>query len=409
MKKIALILLLFLFFLQCTNNKPLPNGYELLDREGKSGLMPPMTLKSVKIAHYRRDNPAGSSATLLLGSYRNLSSSIILNCRNFAGAGVDTSAELVSAELHFFTNAETDSNLAVAATVHQVLTPWSENGVIADSIREYYSAEPLFFGDLMQDTLQWAILPISNLAFMTAWIKDDFLSTSVMQGLLIKSDLQEQMINFTSSDVSTNSPYFKIVTQDTSAAYDTTIVSISKDASLLEYSDTLSPLTLQDSPELLRVGDGSGYRSLIRFDVSAIPEAATIHKALLNFKVNAENSNTRVDGQMSLSILAVKTDSAWGNPADLTVYGLSSPPTDVAVDDNEYFAFGSSTPVQNISRIVQRWVIKSYENNGFVLYASNEGKDWQEMAFYSGEQDSLLAPTLTVTYSLPADYRFSNP
>jgi hypothetical protein len=409
MKKIALILFISFFFLQCTNNKPLPNSYDLLDREGKSGLMPPITFRPSRMADYRQVKPAGSAGSVLLGSYRNLSSSIILDCQNFASAGVDTSAELVSAELHFYTIAETDSNLAVTVNVHQVQTAWSESGVIADSIKDSYSTETLFSGTLTQDSLKWAILPISNLDFMSAWIKDDYLSTSLMQGLLIKCDLQEQMIEFASTDVSASSPFFKIVTHDTSDVYDTTFVYLSKDASLLEYSDSLPPLTLQESPELLRVGDGSGYRSLISFDLSSIPEAATIHKALLNFKVNAANSNTGADGEMSLSILAVKADSVWEKPGDLTVYSLTSPPTDAAVASNEYFAFDSSTPVKDISRIVQRWVIKSWGNNGFLLYAGNEGKDWQEMAFYSGAQDSLLAPTLTVTYSLPAEYRFSNP
>ena len=411
MKRLIFAILIALISLQCTNNKPLPNGYELVDRDGKSGLMPPVTLKAVRTATFRTITPVGSTTTLLLGAHQGLSSWVVLNTRNFRSSKIDTTTDIQTMELHMFVNALTDSALTFPVTFHQIEKSWSEYTVIADSLTGSIAAEPLFRAEIQPKRAAWTVIPLPEIAFFKAWIKDAYAGTPTLFGLALKTQ-SDAMIQFASADDAFAAPFIKIRYLKTDGNQDSVNVALSADAALLSYKDVADRMIY--SPPSLRVGSGSGYRSLVQFDLSSIPASATVHQALLTFAVNNDSSRTRVNGRMNISVLAVDGDSAWADAADISVIPTASKPYDVAVDIAQTFSFDDSNsnlnaPVLYVSRTVQRWLTGAYGNDGFLLYPTDEGKDWQEMFFYSGVEDPQQSPTLTVLYSLPTENRFSNP
>ncbi|MDZ7315537.1 MAG: DNRLRE domain-containing protein [candidate division KSB1 bacterium] len=409
MKKIVLFLTALFLFFQCTNNKPLPNTYELLDREGKSGLRPPLVLRPVRVAEYRKTPRAGTRGTLLLGKVDSLSSRIALDCRNFNKSKFDTTAEILGAELKLYSDAASDSNLTIPVSVLPIRRNWEESTVTLDTLKGAFDA-PLFQATLQVKKNSWSTLTFSDLSFLRAWIRDNYRTTPTFFGIAVQAN-GEGMAQFVSSDASLLTPNFRIVFRKTDGQVDTAVVALSKDASLLRFADPIAEGTPDFAPSLLRVGAGSGRRFLLRFDLSSLPKSATIHQALLSFKVDRDHSNTTVEGQMAVSIIAVKNDSTWEKPNELEVIGTSAVPYDMAVGSAELFSFDDSSsnlnsPVLYVSRTVQRWLTGVYANCGFLIYATNEGGNWQQTAFYSGLSDSLQAPTLTITYSLPAEPRF---
>jgi hypothetical protein len=81
----------------------------------------------------------------------------------------------------------------------------------------------------------------------------------------------------------------------------------------------------------------------------------------------------------------------------------------VADGSSDTFAFDSKNPIQNVTRIVQRWVSDLVPNNGLMIYPYYQNSDFQEMAFMPGVADTVYAPTLDITYSLPPAHRFARP
>lgn len=410
MKRLILTILIAFIFLNCTNNKPLPNGYELIDRDGKSGMMPPVTLKAVRTATFRKISPVGSTTTLLLGAHQGLSSMIVLNTRNFRSSKIDSTTNIQAMELHLFVSALTDSALTFPVAFHKIEKSWSEYTVIADSLAGSIATEPLFRAELQPKKAAWTIIPLPDLAYFKEWIKDAYATTPTLFGLALKSQ-SDAMVQFASADDALSAPFIKIKYLKADSTQDSVTVALSADAGLLSYKDAADQMIFL--PPSLRVGSGSGYRSLVQFDLSSIPAAATVHQALLTLFVNNDSSRTRVTGQMNVSVLAVAGDSAWADAKNISVISTSAKPYDVAVDVAKTFSFDNSNsnlnaPVLYVSRTVQRWLTGVYANNGFILYPTDEGKDWQEMFFLAGE-DPQQAPTLTVLYSLPTENRFSNP
>ncbi len=410
MKKTVLLFICAALLLECTNERTLPNAYELIERGGTGGLQPPVILRPERTASFRRTAAVGNSPVLLLGTFKGIYSEIALDCRNFKNAGLDSTAELLSAELRLYASAASDSELSLNVSVHPLTKAWDEATVRLDSLRCCIDA-PLFTSDMNVRKSSWVDLSFQDLTFLASWIADNRNAAPNIKGLIIKSS-GNGMVQFASSDAAVYAPTFRVIYKKADRI-DTASVALSADASLLAF-DGEPENRLEESPDLLRVGNGSGRRFLLRFDLSAIPKEATIHQALLTLHVDQEHSNTSVSGQMSVSVLAVSSDSTWENPSELSVYTSSTPPYDQATASSSTFSFddaGSAlgTPVLYVSRTVQRWLTGVWPNSGLLIYPTNEGLDWQEMAFFSGADNTLRAPELKVIYSLPGRDRFAQP
>jgi len=405
MKKIVIILSIGLFLLNCTNNKPLPNGYDLLERENKTGVMPAVTLKPTHMARYWKTPITGGYTTLLLGQSMEVQASILLQCRNLIK--IDTTQTLVSATLKLYGAWLFGEDSLMAVDMHRVNVSWDENSVLFADVADGYDADPVAHAEFTFHKDGWVDLPINNIEFMQEWISDSYKSDLTINGLLLKST-NNSTAEFVSADASANPAYIEILTENVDGNNDTTKAFLSHDATLLKFMTSEEENVLQEFPQSLRVGNASGYSSLIKFDVSAIPAQATIHRALLKFYIDEESSLTKTDASMFISAARIGGDSLW-QPTTIEIDSSTMPAYDEASSVNETFAFDGATSAQAVSRIVQDWVSREETPNyGFLIMPRYPGEDFQEIALKTGATDSLFSPTLEITYSLPPSHRFAN-
>ncbi|RPH99256.1 MAG: DNRLRE domain-containing protein [Calditrichaeota bacterium] len=405
MRKIVYLFIVLLLMNHCSKNTPIQNGDDLLNRNNELGIMPELTVRPAQMAVYWQKRAAGNAATLTLGNDQSISSAIVLQWRNLSS--VDSSYRVDSANLYLHISATTDSTATMEVTAYEVTKSWAGSTVTGDSLTGHFSTTPVGGGSFIAKPSTYAVIPLTDLNFVAAWIKDAKDLTQEMNGLVLQSTSQNLLTMFSSADAATLAPFIEVTTRTETDSTEIDTVYLSDDASLFNYSGYLAEKTFDNTPQTLRVDNGAGFRSLLYFDLSQIPESATIHKALLSFYVQQDQSNTSIDGQMSAATLPLSSDLPWDDPASLVIVTSSSPPVDAAVAESETFSFDTSDPVKRVSSIVQKWVNDSDSNKGMVIYAANEGRDWQKMSFYSGLQDTLLAPTLTITYSLPPEHRFN--
>ena len=410
MKKIGLLFGVVLLLLQCTNEKPMPNGYDLLNRDNKSGVEPPITLKATRVAQYweiEKTTQTGQLSTLLLGNAQDVHSDIVLKCWELAR--VDTNAVLDSVNLYFYGRYLFAQDSLMDISIHRINTDWQEDGFSWSDLDGGYDQDPLENTEVVFHANGWNKIRITDLQFMKEWIRDTYNDDLTIHGLLVKCDQPDIAAEFVSTEYTDTSlrPYFKIYMKNAEGAQDSIEMNVTHDGSLLQNSVDLDPDVLQESPEFLRVGDVSGFKSLLQFDVSGIPHEATIHKALLTFYIDAEHSKTKQDGAMTVAAARIVSDSTW-DPVTIELDSLTSPASDEASVSNETFAFDNATAAHVLSKIVQKWVSDDEApNNGLILVPNYPGQDFQEIALKTGAGDSIYTPTLEITYSLPPSHRFA--
>ncbi len=405
MKKFAALIIVLVIFLQCTNNKPLPNGYELLDRDNKVGIMPPITIKPISMATFWRAEPAGSRANLLLGTGQESSSFIIFKCRNLAR--IETDATIVSARLGLYSSQHIGELAPFTFTAHKVDQDWNENTVVWNDVNSAFTSSPLETWEFTPGDTAWYSFQFTDLDFIASWVDDSHESDKTIHGLLLKFDQAPGGTQFYASEASTFPPYIEVISENTQGSRDTTVAYITEDASLLQNTAELGENTLVENPAILRAGNASGYRSLLQFDLSELPKEATIHKALLTFQIDHDNLYPKDQAGanvMSVAAAAVDTSATMDDISTVVIAPRYTPAVDAASSANETFAFNSATANQTVSRIIQRWVSGTVKNNGMLIYPYNFGTSFQEMAFNSDEQ---MMPSIEITYSLPAAHRFA--
>jgi len=410
MKKIGLFFGIVLLLLHCTNEKPMPSGYDLLNRDNKAGVVPPITLKATRLAHYwetQKTTQTGQLSTLLLGNSQTVHSDIVLKCWELVR--VDTNAVLDSVNLYFYGSYLFGQDSLLDVTIHRINADWQESNFSWSDIDGGYDQEPLENARFTFHANNWNKIPITDLQFMKEWIRDTYNDDLTIHGLLVRCNQSDIAAEFLSSEFTNTSfrPYLKIYMQDAEGAPDSIAVNVTHDGSLLQNSVDIEAETLQESPEFLRIGDASGFKSLLQFDVSGIPSEATIHKALLKFYVDAEHSTVKQGGAISIAAARIISDSTWA-PVTIALDSTISPASDEAAPENETFAFDNATAAHTLSRIVQKWVSDDETpNNGLILVPSYPGQDFQEIALKTGVSDSIYTPTLEITYSLPPGHRFA--
>lgn len=157
--------------------------------------------------------------------------------------------------------------------------------------------------------------------------------------------------------------------------------------------------------------DGNIVRSLLRFDLTAIPAATTIISADLNLWFTSTNSALPIDINLQKVTKAweeneatwnkSKSTSGWAIPGGdyagtklSTVSGITSPPSDIN---------NALTNWQVPISVVQGWLTDSSTNHGFLLKSSNEStKIYKKFASSEQEVADKYKPQLVITYKTTA-------
>ncbi len=131
--------------------------------------------------------------------------------------------------------------------------------------------------------------------------------------------------------------------------------------------------------------------TLIRFDLSAVPQNATIQNAYLGLTPYS------VSGTPTLRISRLASTPSW---SETGVTWNNMPYADGSFAAAYFPVSGSSTNLDGVTSFVQAWVSGSYPNNGFQLFTLT---NVTSAGFYSRESTGIggTPPSLTFTFYSP--------
>lgn len=395
------LILILLLLMGCTNDKPLPGGYELLNRQEKGELLV-TTIRASKFATYWKKPVAGERATLLLGAKGELRSFIAFRFGLFVYSQLDT-ASVYSSKLRLYQRTSYNRNAdSLRANVYAINTDlnWSETTAIIDTLLGRYD-EKINYGpvSIAPDSGKFVELNLSP-ELVNKWIADDN-----NPGFILTFDYADFLAEFYSSDAAVDTlwPKLEVAYVNKSGQKDTLLLDAVSDVSLIQYDSIIPEYELIEDPDRLLIGNGTGYRSLIQFDVSSIPDDANVHNALLQFSVDTDASHTY---GVNMTVTAIPVgDSLW-IPSELDLKEFSGSATAYASSDVNFFNFGESSANSVINSYFQFWVNGTIKNFGLALQPGQEGVNPSEIRLYTGKNDSSRAPFVRITYSLPPSARF---
>jgi hypothetical protein len=176
-------------------------------------------------------------------------------------------------------------------------------------------------------------------------------------------------------------------------AIDPTVI-IQPDGAAGKDNNTYSaqPTTDQSSTYLYAGNDASGtYRTFIQFDLSTIPNGASVSTANMELYDFSNNSATAIAMNIHEVTAAWVESLTWNTAPTYNAAVLTS--TTITAQAN-YYSF-------NVLSLLSEWVNGTKVNNGLMIKSSNEGvSQWK--AFSSSEHATVAnRPKLVVTYNAP--------
>ncbi len=381
----------------CTNDKPLPSGYELLPRANKGDVFV-KTVRANQAAEYWKTPVTGSRGTLLLGSHGHVKSFIAMRFLTYTV--LDTpSVNSAVVQLNQMNHTGDGDSISVSVYPIDPDQSWVEAEVMWSDIKDHFIADSLVAHFKVAPMDSGVVEFPLNLSLVNQWVADEF-----NDGLIMTFDNADFMAEFYSCNAATNWGKLHITYTKKGGTPDTTDLDVLSDASLLQFDSSVPEYQLDEQVDRLMVGNLTGYRSIINFDLSEIPKDATIHNVLLNFHIDQENSETESYG-MRIKATPILNDSL-SYPENLEFAVDSKAAIDVVLSSLQQFDISSASAMLAMNTIFQGWISGQLPNYGLGLLPADQGMDTSEMSFYSGVSDSSLAPTAQITYSVPPSGRF---
>lgn len=391
------VLFAILFGIACTNRSEFPSGYELLARQNK-GEVKQITLHPVPDGErqYRVEVKAGRRENLYIGKYQDYNAWSILRFTVLPDSPTVQSAQLCLQNL----SSKGEGN-PFTATVHLIETDWQEGDVVWSEVTNAYELTEIASVEISPSDSASLVIDI-DASVINSWID----SSVTNQGLLIKHEDANFLQEFGSSDNGSSTLWPTLKMSFTSdGAIDSLEAPAAYDATLFEYLGPEPIEELLPAEPFLRIGNASGFRTLLRFDFSDIPQDATIHRGLLELYINPDLSETKTTG-LNYGIYPVVADSLW-NPETVKTDSTGQIPIGLATSDNTTLGKLEIAYSKIFASILQSWTLGESPNYGMMIRSIEHGQDTSYLSFYtSSTQDSTMAPRLIVTYSVPPSPRF---
>jgi hypothetical protein len=398
MRSLLLLLGLFAFTLSihCTTENTVPNGYDEINRKDKGEIVSRVYSPS-RIAEYWQMPQAGPRTTILLGQYQGVKARVLL--RFYPYFSVDN-ASVTSAELTLnMFDRHGDGNPFTAQIYPLNDIEWIEKQVLWSDVQSAIDyANPV--GELQVPALDSAaVTGTIDPQLVNDWIE----LQDRNNGILLDFESASFMASMLTTENQAGWATLRLAYTKQDGSADTVNVDVLEDVTLLEFDADKPDNQLFENPDRIHVGNFSGYRSLLEFDVSDIPEESTIHQAYVTLVPVNEESSTRENG-MGLALNSV-TDSLW-NPATISIDSVLSAPTTIGLASADSVSFFGETPIRNMVSYVQIWTLDISPNYGLLLQSLEYGLDPSHLTFYGQSSDPALVPKLYITYSVPASSRF---
>lgn len=284
-----------------------------------------------------------------------------------------------------------DTTAQFEASAHKIIAPWQEADVNFNSFANAFDAAEIGRTTVVAadtDTVRIKIDP----NVVTQWAHDPENNF----GLLLQPLGPTFMKRFSSINSTRNAPWLKISYQDSSGS------GALRTAEVIPLHDAFIFETLQAPEEgPLYVANGLAARSLLRFDLSAIPQGATVNRAVLNLTVDHAHSYLDSLEGIVFSMYPVIEETSNALTTAIDSSRVLSLQLGVVVDSTKTLSIRfqeSGRPNQ-----VQFWSFGTDENHGLVLRPAFGGQDLWRVAFFGATSDSTKSPQLVVEYTPPAN------
>ncbi len=367
----------------CEKDNPI-QGFDLANPGGRG------QLKSITISKLEQETtfkgkvaPTGNSLSLSLGSFNNIETRILMKWENLRDTlKIESATIILKPRLTLG-----DSSGSFMAIAHKVLKDWAEDSVTVENFDILGDVDQNILGQtevfaVNQDTSLIDSISLEiDPALVQAWID----STEPNYGVFIDFSGADFIREFSSSENDKNRPILQLVGRVNDTKKDTSKFVATMDAFLIS--------SQADPPEgPLYVSNAFRNQSVLKFDLSTIPQAANILKAQLVLKLQNSNSILTSDG-MVIQILRL----------------LEAFETPETVNADSSFVFTSTvrdtltTVTVNLRSMVQDWTLGRKENHGLIIQPARPGRDISRVAFFSSQQDTSQAPKLLIDFTIPPE------
>ncbi|HUL43120.1 MAG TPA: DNRLRE domain-containing protein [Bacteroidota bacterium] len=317
----------------------------------------------------------------LVGIYQDLEARAVMQFSGFTSISsssiVDSAVLVMSIPYRFL-----DTVGTLSFTVHEMLNAWSQSTFTWDTsnIPSEYSSTPdttVLTNIVSGDTA--LSFHIDHL--VQKWVQN---ATTTPDGIiLLPSQISSTLIvgSITNSTVDTR-PRLRIY-------YRTSVSDTTTDSLILA---TTQRAFVAHAPQPNTAGDmfsqaGISYRCRVQFDSLHIPTRASIARAIVQFSLDAANSETNVFTRDSLVVQLLRRSYY---PFDSLAYATICAPTIVN---------GQKIYQGNITQIVQEWITRE-PNYGLVIRAYGESTILDRFALYNSSAAAGLKPRLIITYTV---------
>jgi hypothetical protein len=373
--------IILIILIHCGKNSQSPIGKAFIEPRGAE--KDTIFYTSLLDTFYHADVAAGISSYLYLGETDHTKAKTLIWFSNFPDSGTVDSAfvtltpyEIIGALSGTF-----------SAFVYLVENNWDEYEITWELFDHDLTGNEITTFDLDASeintnldsmTIQFDI-PVEHIQ---SWMNTTTADNNY--GILITYQLSNFIVGFYGRGLS-NGPKLDLhVTQDTT-----------QHEEIVPLKDAFIATSLQtENPDRLYIQNGSALRTFLDFDVTLIPEDATVNRALLF--LHSDTLLSIPDNSESFYILAypVKNMTTW--PITTIVYDTANYVSGTAIGDSATF---------NITSIVQDWTSGVKENFGLMLKGNNEYFNLHQRAFFSTTVDSVLQPCLKIYYTEPPSSR----
>jgi hypothetical protein len=382
-------------FLACGSDTPI-QGFDLSNPDSR-GLVDSTAIKEIDFELTYTDSivPTGAvSSSLLLGSFNNVESRVLLRFN-----AIPDTAEITKATLILRTNAIIGDEIktAFSATVHNVLEDWNELTVTDENFHHNYDRSPIAAAEILSVTQVFdendslIIEPVrfqfneAGVALVNGWA--DTTDATPNYGMLIDFSNSTFIKSFFTVSNAANRPLLELEVMSGSVL-DTVSVPVTQDAFIAR-----ELVSLPSGP--LYVDNIFGKHAIVKFDLSAIRRESTVNRAQLELTVDQAHTFIS-ESQFSFQVMRLlkpftEPDSIAFDFGFAALATVSSTGSKITVSE-------SSLPV--FRRIVQDWVTGQVENHGLLIRTNTPGQSISRVAIVAAQLNPAEAPSLRIDFSI---------
>ena len=308
--------------------------------------------------------------------------------------------------------------------IHAVTAPWTEGGVTWNNISTSFDSTRMGSIPPQEDNGIW--VSISMNGAVQHWLNNP----SLNHGIVLSATSNGQQSKYSSGENSANlQPYLEVVVSSSGVA---TPVQITATGTLTSgttrtlshtdvpvYQTSLNTFMRPDSDasddaEIWAQSPNNNYgdatetwvssatndttRSLLRFDMNAIPAGARILNATLALTRQSGTGSNQPVSAHRITASWSEASVTWNNRNLLESWGTAGADFDATAIATTPVGPSNGRYEWDITQLTQGWVDRSYPNHGVILVAGMPGMDGQR--FYTSDQAQLVRhPALTVVFA----------